>query len=1085
MKQPILPTETTHELRTLHFDLGHIQYDGPLELIAAGRRIPLNKHNGGSIASLRDLLGSAVGPEVKLERLTHVAHNLPLRRNAIKLIHVRAIRGEAGGAAATAAPTGTLAAGLHIPASIRGRCRPSARKREHFGVSASDDSSFLHDLFTTDDTATVVVFFHPEAVNFDTSTFDLVYNKITDSGAAGTLAESIKMQGSGWVSSQQVVTFGTSDPKQWFDHNNQPCYLSIYSTQTCQDALLPIQLVVQSLKDIPQLEGHNWAGIEGRPYVSSDLLTVRPTLRPVRELAGTDDQPNWAIQNLSTADGLAVDSFQPGTKDGYPTLEVSLDNSYSRHLSVFAEYLDANGNSIELKDLVFPKDSDKEAPFRQFDTDTARLIDVLEPTQSFCGIPLTFLPNGYQVVIPIPADQSGGVASVNILCGGVGIGPWLYDANVPMIGIVLTAVFEYAFPVILAAVDFGVDEFLSEWFSGDTASLLLDSYLRLMLGQLPITDLSPTDWGDFLIDVINYVVTYVIPEYGAQLFLDETVELTAEASDPVGWIAMAVSLSMTVSSLAGTTSEVQQSPPVYSNMATYSMTISVNLHPDPNDPEFPNVATNYAVIARFTNGTTVRRFDAEVLANTKSLPPVLFSNIPAGGTLTVQVIFYSTDGWIAGQGIWQGECALQQGLPDLEIDLFIAENKVPLTSNTIYSHQSMLEYMDEDTFHSWFETNSPPTETSTNLQLQQPPCCTQLESLTYSVRAVSKTESEGQLGYTWQATSPQVALCGDSTTNGAAVYLSQVLSSANPPDDPLISSKCGITEPASLAFDLSNPSPESDGFYYVDPRNQDQYVYVRRFDPASSPYGQDSTSCGRLHRDLSVDDLAIFQSKFLAAINSEQSKLQIVHFAPSDGSDQTAPVARLLSGYGTRSGLMDTPVAVAVTKDGTILVLEQGNGRIQAFDEYGGPVKNCFSSAPNVSFMPMAQCVSGQVYLDMAVEPTGYIYVLSQMPPSDNNNQILDPTDYVLDIYTPQGAHLCQATTGIAAAKIDVDYWRNIWALTYHQLVSPEGVPEPSISLWTPSTPDSLTAINAQPLEKLSARIHLPKLFGNKSRITP
>ena len=84
----------------------------------------------------------------------------------------------------------------------------------------------------------------------------------------------------------------------------------------------------------------------------------------------------------------------------------------------------------------------------------------------------------------------------------------------------------------------------------------------------------------------------------------------------------------------------------------------------------------------------------------------------------------------------------------------------------------------------------------------------------------------------------------------------------------------------------------------------------------------------------------------------------------------------------------------------------------------------------------------------MAVEYKGYIYVLSYVTN-------LGLYTYRLDIYTPQGDWLCR-TTGVNAAKLAVDFWRNAYTLNYETLKYPDGtlpaVTEPSVSQWIPST---------------------------------
>ena len=92
----------------------------------------------------------------------------------------------------------------------------------------------------------------------------------------------------------------------------------------------------------------------------------------------------------------------------------------------------------------------------------------------------------------------------------------------------------------------------------------------------------------------------------------------------------------------------------------------------------------------------------------------------------------------------------------------------------------------------------------------------------------------------------------------------------------------------------------------------------------------------------------------------------------------------------------------------------------------------------------------GATYLDLAVEFTGYIYVLS----SSSN-----PLIFRLDIYHPAQSDtqpIC-TTVGMNAARLTVDFWRNVYTLNYEVLKLPSGeIPsrtEPSVSFWVPPPP--------------------------------
>jgi hypothetical protein len=94
-------------------------------------------------------------------------------------------------------------------------------------------------------------------------------------------------------------------------------------------------------------------------------------------------------------------------------------------------------------------------------------------------------------------------------------------------------------------------------------------------------------------------------------------------------------------------------------------------------------------------------------------------------------------------------------------------------------------------------------------------------------------------------------------------------------------------------------------------------------------------------------------------------------------------------------------------------------------------------------------------YLDIAVEALGFIYVLSYTGEGKNVE------DYALDLYDPNGRFLSRTpdheidprSTGVNGAKLVVDQWRTMYTLNYEHFLGPDDRTEPSLSLWTPTTP--------------------------------
>jgi hypothetical protein len=172
----------------------------------------------------------------------------------------------------------------------------------------------------------------------------------------------------------------------------------------------------------------------------------------------------------------------------------------------------------------------------------------------------------------------------------------------------------------------------------------------------------------------------------------------------------------------------------------------------------------------------------------------------------------------------------------------------------------------------------------------------------------------------------------------------------------------------------------------------------------------------------------------------------------ADADAKVQLIAQVKSGKGSRPGLIDSPVASAISPDGVILVLEAGNNRIQAFDLGGNPVRHfAKQSSPYSLTLGGTDPVQGWQYLDLAVEYTGYVYVLSY-----NQNSF----KYRLDIYHPEqvDTNPISTTPNINAARLTVDFWRSVYTLNYEVLQLPggaaAGLTEPSVSLWTPSDTD-------------------------------
>jgi len=90
------------------------------------------------------------------------------------------------------------------------------------------------------------------------------------------------------------------------------------------------------------------------------------------------------------------------------------------------------------------------------------------------------------------------------------------------------------------------------------------------------------------------------------------------------------------------------------------------------------------------------------------------------------------------------------------------------------------------------------------------------------------------------------------------------------------------------------------------------------------------------------------------------------------------------------------------------------------------------------------------VLVDLSLESKGYLYVLKYLQPRSGK---VGAEDYRLDIYNPDGSSLAQVA-GIAAARLQVDLWRDVFTVNY-EILQGSGRTEPSVAEWIPSTPST------------------------------
>jgi hypothetical protein len=369
----------------------------------------------------------------------------------------------------------------------------------------------------------------------------------------------------------------------------------------------------------------------------------------------------------------------------------------------------------------------------------------------------------------------------------------------------------------------------------------------------------------------------------------------------------------------------------------------------------------------------------------------------------------------------------------------MANNKVPIRADTVYLHTRKTA-LDANANHVW-QTDPDGSHAPPYL----PPPGDQQPSLG-ALRRISVRQNPnsraGYLGYAWESYSSGYGGCAGKA-QGQYDYLANINTDAGSAQSGYVGSACGMAAGVDLAYsmiseDAVNLMLDPDGLYLRP---------IRLGSAPTLPAPNSGLALGRLN--LAPTRLLLHPSGHAVSINQEFHKLEALKLPASAVDDASAGrqyLARTYSGQGSRPGLMTSPVAAAISADGAILVLENsdGNNRLQAFDIGGNPIPY-FRKQPRPYFLQL-DITRNSTYLDLAVEFSGYLYVLSR----DGGDT------HWLDIYHPlqQGnAPICR-TSGINAARLAVDFWRTVYTLNYEILRLPGGgipaLTEPSASVWLP-----------------------------------
>jgi hypothetical protein len=940
----------------------------------------------------------------------------------------------------------TQACRKDVPASLRAQYAACLKDMAagaptaQTGVQAlQDNNSFctgsdfdLHkDYF---DHAMALVCHHPEIGSFDGPTLAYIQQAIVCADVSlVNLAVSLFKQGpatttpGGWATLVEYKDPETGIPQ--LASNGDKLYLTQHSPITLQLTGAAINSILPKIKNDPTLGANITglaksalnAGLQGKMWVTRDGTPTRTAVanavagRPalLMDAAG----PSFTPRDLSSGNGYRVDNVSGAGR----TVSFTVDNWYLRYLGLFVRFMDAAGNPIAFSSLP----ADTQTQFLPAVSGTYDcFLSLVNQELVVLGVPIRQNVQTFNIALPPSA------ASIQILAGGLGHGSNTYPDTVKA-GAVMTVVLDLAIPGLFLAMA------AVQGYASLSAKLAVSTQLLVKSAQVMMLAVSDAalygaynDPKVFLNLVLPIGLTLVksatalYAEIQSSLAEGEA-EGAAEDCIPfgIGLAIQAVMAAATVAQISQTSAEIANAPWTFVTQvdATHDLTVTIN-H-DPKDTQgFPETATYYTLRAVCDGGSPAESGRIAMQATTRTQPlTYVFKSLPAGGKVTVTVAFYSDNDWLAGTGTTGAIDNIQDA-----VSITIKENLVPLTATTVYRHKQKIG-LDANNRHIWI-AGPPPSA--------QAAMCSNTPGNLCVLQSIAVNETFGAVGYVWQAYSPGVS---DFRTKAVSqLYQFASLSFTDQPESGWLHSGSGFTSPPRLAYSLTSPTSQN---FYLDTSSGQSVVRRINMTAVNVPPTFDAPGSNQAvgSFNFASDAFLIHPTGKLISINSSLGKLEVLVPSPSPVADLSAPVAQAYSGPGTREGLLNGAVHAVVAPNGAILVLEQGGNRIQAFDTGANPTPYFAGS----STMPLKAQGGNTVYLDMAIEFIGYIYVLSRDTSSGSYN---------MDIYTPAGA-LLATTSNMNVAKLAIDLFRNVFTLNFDTIQPVGGLTQPSISEWIPSTP--------------------------------
>ncbi|MEZ0612228.1 hypothetical protein ACAW74_27205 [Fibrella sp. WM1] len=770
------------------------------------------------------------------------------------------------------------------------------------------------------------------------------------------LAQSVKSQGqpgpnSGFAIVKQSVDgngnpltyqFPIGDPNNPTIPTGTP--VMIYSlTDTTNGAMAPaIGLPLQTSRNDQQFQNQTWGVNQGTAsYDVANQTTTAQSRRLIANASPAASAPGqWSVSPNTSSHGITVDQNSIQFKG--TNFSVDAYNNFLRIVGAYVEFFADADMTQAINNPMSPH------MLQAFQTDTKTYLDMISSVNTILGIPFPTDPTQLQMAWP---DQA---QAAKLMFGGVGT--WNYDAHVVWPGFIETGIFCFGIPIFMMAAQAAVTD--TQWykeFVKDTDNIMAAVGVGFSVGGAAFgvdagfiqgLKTSLYTFGDIIVGILAAKGMEKLSEY---LLAKIVASEFAEAAPFVGWALRAVSVAIDVAELAVSFGEVMSSPAVIEIDVKRQMAFTFTLHPDPAHGEagnpktaiWPAVADHYRILVNYKTGSGFESKGQVPLTPTggSSNQPIQTNfTVPWGGQMQIIAAVYSANGWLCGK--YQSDWL--PAVPDAStpgakaVDGNITEILVPLTQDTQYTFKQKLTY-NSTTGHTWQGVSggaTVPTDTVSSLNSDN------TGNNIAQLAGITINETATVIGYTWQASGVNIPLENGTQPDSGQMFVFQNVSVLSDAESRLKFPPFGFKTKPGLAYDVYGGSPTQVGplNFVIDTRNAST-GYLRLVDLMDGNPQFDLNS-GMSYGTFSlgdIDALAVHPNGYVVAVNWASHKMQLLKLADQAVPDANAPLATVVSGKGILQGLMQGPIALAISPDGKIYVLESLNNRVQAFDINGNP----------------------------------------------------------------------------------------------------------------------------------------------------